>query len=83
VAHVVGWGIYGLLMAFAAIFVWRRRRWAWRLSLGLGLLCLALGFVGGGSAPIMVGSALCGALWMGRDAIPAPVSIMAPRPDQK
>ncbi|HEX2569560.1 MAG TPA: hypothetical protein VH877_08375 [Polyangia bacterium] len=73
VAHVVGWGIYGLLMVFAAIFLWRGRRWAWRLSLGLGLLCIALGFVGGGSAPIMVGSPLCGALWMGRDAIPRPV----------
>jgi hypothetical protein len=72
VAHVVGWGVYGLLMVSAAIFVWRRRRWAWRLSIGLGTLCLVLGFVGGGSAPIMVGSALCGALWMGRDAIGQP-----------
>ena len=80
-AHVIGWGVYGLLMAGAAIFVWRCRRWAWRLSLGLSILCLSFGFVGGGSAPIMVGSALCGALWMGRDAIGGP--IVAVRRDQK
>lgn len=83
VAHVVGWGVYGLLMVLAAIFVWQCRRWAWRLSLGLDLLCLGLGFVGGGSAPIMVGSALCGALWMGRDAIDGATPILAGRRDQK
>ena len=74
VAHVAGWGVYGALMMLGAIFVWQRRRWAWRLSLGLGLLCLSLVFVGGGSAPVMVGSALCAALWMGRDAIDAPTT---------
>lgn len=81
-AHVVGWGVYGALMVLGAIFVWQRRRWAWRLSLGLGLLCIVVGFIGGGSAPIMVGSAVCSALWMGRDAISG-ARILADRRDQK
>jgi hypothetical protein len=65
----------GVLVAVAAVFLFRRRRWAWRLSAALAALSLVAGICASFLHPIgaihAVGAAaVLGALWAGRPAIP-------------
>lgn len=66
----------GAAVGVAALFLFRRRRWAWRLSSVLAALALITGIVVAFLAPAWLGgihaagaAIVLGALWAGRTAI--------------
>ncbi|MFP2959969.1 hypothetical protein ACLEPN_19590 [Myxococcus sp. 1LA] len=76
--------LYGLTVAVATVFLFRRERWAWRLSCALAVVALLAGAGVAWMPPSWVGGihALCAAavlasLIAGRPAIAAPPALVA------